>query len=168
MQQAGAIPLQSTLRCQHLPASSVVCCKHLRGLYENTCLQVPGPEYILGLGCKPPPSSSLCGLQDRESRSAIVRCYYSHRLFMGFCCICCEVLYLALYLAHWPGIWSLPHWRLPWQSPFDLQLLGDARLCLPIERTRLCIVLLCLPTACISLEQHIKLSSISAQQASCR
>lgn len=31
------------------------------------------------------------------SSSAIVRAYYSNRLFMGACCVSCEVLYLALY-----------------------------------------------------------------------
>jgi len=31
------------------------------------------------------------------STSAIVRAYYSKRLFMGACCVSCEVLYLALY-----------------------------------------------------------------------
>ena len=31
------------------------------------------------------------------STSAIVRAYYSNRLFMGACCVSCEVLYLALY-----------------------------------------------------------------------
>lgn len=51
--------------------------------------------------------------QDKESRSMLVRFYYRHRIFMGVCCICCEVLYLALYLLHWPDIWSLPHAQLP-------------------------------------------------------
>lgn len=36
--------------------------------------------------------------KDVESRSLMVRLYYRHRLFMGFCCICVEVLYLAAYL----------------------------------------------------------------------
>jgi CDP-diacylglycerol--inositol 3-phosphatidyltransferase len=31
------------------------------------------------------------------STSKIVRAYYSSRLFMGSCCVSCEVLYLALY-----------------------------------------------------------------------
>jgi len=31
-----------------------------------------------------------------------VRLYYSNRIFMGFCCVCCEVLYLALFLLHVP------------------------------------------------------------------
>lgn len=31
-----------------------------------------------------------------------MRLYYSNRIFMGFCCICCEVLYLALFLLHLP------------------------------------------------------------------
>lgn len=39
--------------------------------------------------------------QDVHSRSFVVRFYYKSRLFMGFCCICCEVLYLCLYLLQW-------------------------------------------------------------------
>ncbi|EFN58951.1 hypothetical protein CHLNCDRAFT_19755 [Chlorella variabilis] len=39
--------------------------------------------------------------KDTNSRSFVVRAYYRSRLFMGFCCICCEVLYLALYLLSW-------------------------------------------------------------------
>jgi CDP-diacylglycerol--inositol 3-phosphatidyltransferase len=41
-------------------------------------------------------------LQDVRSRSWLVRTYYRNRIFMGFCCICCEVMYLALYLLAWP------------------------------------------------------------------
>lgn len=32
----------------------------------------------------------------------LVRYYYRHRWFMGFCCIACEVLYLSLYLLYFP------------------------------------------------------------------
>ncbi|KAL4451458.1 hypothetical protein ABPG75_007120 [Micractinium tetrahymenae] len=50
--------------------------------------------------------------KDTASRSWVVRAYYRHRLFMGFCCICCEVLYLALYCLTWPqfqgGALALP------------------------------------------------------------
>ena len=49
-----------------------------------------------------------CLLQDTESQSPVVRFYYQHRLFMGFCCICCEVLYLSLYLLHFPGFQRWP------------------------------------------------------------
>ncbi|KAK9839296.1 hypothetical protein WJX81_006390 [Elliptochloris bilobata] len=53
--------------------------------------------------------------KDVGSRSALVRCYYRRRLFMGFCCVCCEVLYLALYLLHWPAFRA---WRpLPLHLP---------------------------------------------------
>lgn len=38
-----------------------------------------------------PPARCLSGPQDTRSRSLIVRAYYSSRIFMGFCCICCEV-----------------------------------------------------------------------------
>lgn len=52
------------------------------------------------------------------SRSALVRCYYRRRLFMGFCCVCCEVLYLALFLLHWPRFRA---WRpLPLRVPAPL------------------------------------------------
>ena len=40
-------------------------------------------------------------MQDVNSRTFVVRVYYRYRVFMGVCCICCEVLYLALYLQHW-------------------------------------------------------------------
>jgi CDP-diacylglycerol--inositol 3-phosphatidyltransferase len=40
--------------------------------------------------------------QDVNSKSRLVRLYYSNRIFMGFCCVCCEVLYLALFLLHIP------------------------------------------------------------------
>ncbi|KDD73918.1 hypothetical protein H632_c1731p0 [Helicosporidium sp. ATCC 50920] len=46
--------------------------------------------------------------KDVHSSSAIIRTYYRHRLFMGACCICCEVLYLSLYLLAWP------QWRAAW------------------------------------------------------
>ena len=36
--------------------------------------------------------------QDTKSRSWLVRTYYRHRLFMGVCCISCEVLYLSVSL----------------------------------------------------------------------
>lgn len=47
--------------------------------------------------------------QDVNSRSRLVRLYYSNRIFMGFCCVCCEVLYLALFLLHLPAYqtWGL-------------------------------------------------------------
>ena len=53
-------------------------------------------------------SGALAGLQDTESQSSIVRFYYQHRFFMGFCCICCEVLYLSLYLLHFPNFQTWP------------------------------------------------------------
>jgi CDP-diacylglycerol--inositol 3-phosphatidyltransferase len=34
-------------------------------------------------------------------------------MFMGFCCICCEVMYLALYLLHWPRFQAAGLLRLP-------------------------------------------------------
>ncbi|GMH35423.1 hypothetical protein BSKO_03291 [Bryopsis sp. KO-2023] len=44
--------------------------------------------------------------KDVRSKSFLVRTYYQYRWFMGFCCVSCEVLYLALYLLHWPQ----PRW----------------------------------------------------------
>lgn len=44
-----------------------------------------GPELVSG-----------AYLQDVKSRSWIVRTYYKHRMFMGVCCISCEVLYLSV------------------------------------------------------------------------
>ena len=45
--------------------------------------------------------------KDTASTSSVVRFYYKHRLFMGACCISCEVLYLCLYALTWgPGAWG--------------------------------------------------------------
>ena len=52
----------------------------------------------------PPPPPPTLPPQDTASRSTVLRAYYTHRLFMGFCCVCCEVLYLMLYLLTWPGV----------------------------------------------------------------
>ena len=35
-------------------------------------------------------------------RNWLVRSYYANRIFMGTCCISCEVLYLSVYAMHWP------------------------------------------------------------------
>lgn len=43
-----------------------------------------------------------------HNQSWLVRYYYTHRIFMGFCCVCCEVLYLALYLLGWEKFWDSP------------------------------------------------------------
>ncbi|KAI3436390.1 hypothetical protein D9Q98_005807 [Chlorella vulgaris] len=50
--------------------------------------------------------------KDTNSRSFVVSAYYRSRLFMGYCCICCEVLYLALYLLSWPQ-YQAPALALP-------------------------------------------------------
>lgn len=44
-----------------------------------------------------------------------MRFYYRQRLFMGFCCVCCEILYLSLYLLHFPDFQRWP--LLPLQLP---------------------------------------------------
>jgi CDP-diacylglycerol--inositol 3-phosphatidyltransferase len=41
-----------------------------------------------------------------------VRTYYSNRIFMGFCCINCEVLYLSLFLLRLPAF-QAPLFSLP-------------------------------------------------------
>ena len=58
-------------------------------------------------------------LQDKSSHKAVdpssfwlLRAYYKHRLVMGVCCVSAELLYLALYLAHWPA-WATPGLPLP-------------------------------------------------------
>lgn len=40
--------------------------------------------------------------KDTKSRSWLVSFYYSNRIFMGFCCVCCEVLYLCVYALYFP------------------------------------------------------------------
>jgi CDP-diacylglycerol--inositol 3-phosphatidyltransferase len=52
-----------------------------------------------------------------HSRSRLVRLYYSNRLFMGFCCVCCEVAYLALFLLHVPAYRTARPWLLPLRLP---------------------------------------------------
>lgn len=48
--------------------------------------------------------------KDVNSSSWLVRSYYQHRLFMGYCCVSCEVLYLMVYLLRfdayraWPAV----------------------------------------------------------------
>ncbi|UPR02745.1 phosphatidylinositol synthase [Chloropicon primus] len=41
----------------------------------------------------------------------LVRSYYANRIFMGTCCVSCELLYLSIYALHWPmdfKDWSVP------------------------------------------------------------
>lgn len=62
--------------------------------------------------------------KDINSSSFIVRFYYKHRLFMGFCCICVEVFLLAVYLLFWPDYksWAViktPIWMVE-ESNFRL------------------------------------------------
>eukprot|EP00955_Chlamydomonas_euryale_P057884 356917-Chlamydomonas_euryale.AAC.6 len=53
--------------------------------------------------------------KDTGSRSWLVSFYYSNRIFMGFCCVCCEVLYLSAYALAFP---SMRAFRTP--VPFEL------------------------------------------------
>ncbi|GFR41771.1 hypothetical protein Agub_g2530 [Astrephomene gubernaculifera] len=45
--------------------------------------------------------------KDVRSKSWLVRTYYSSRLFMGYCCVSCEVLYLVVYASKWPQLMGL-------------------------------------------------------------
>ena len=47
-------------------------------------------------------------MQETHNQSWLVRYYYTHRIFMGFCCVCCEVLYLAIYMLGWQQLWAAP------------------------------------------------------------
>mmetsp|Transcript_15420 Transcript_15420/g.46545 ORF Transcript_15420/g.46545 Transcript_15420/m.46545 type:complete len:245 (-) Transcript_15420:362-1096(-) len=53
--------------------------------------------------------------KDVHSRSWLVRTYYRNRLFMGICCISCEVLYLSLYALDWKQfrLWPMLPVRFP-------------------------------------------------------
>lgn len=61
----------------------------------------------------------VAALQDVRSRSWLVRTYYKNRIFMGFCCVCCEVMYLALFLLHIPAYQQLA--VIPLQLPAAVQ-----------------------------------------------
>lgn len=39
---------------------------------------------------------AVCTAQDVKSRSWLVRTYYKNRIFMGYCCCSCEMLYLVV------------------------------------------------------------------------
>ncbi len=49
-----------------------------------------------------------------------MRTYYKYRLFMGFCCVCCEVLYLSLYGLAFPALASWRIKELPLTIPPEL------------------------------------------------
>ena len=48
---------------------------------------------------------------------------------MGFCCVCCELLYLALFLLHFPEYQAWP--LVPMQAPAALRVGGEAALLCP-------------------------------------
>ena len=52
-------------------------------------------------------SGDVCVTQDINSQSWMVRMYYKHRLFMGACCISCEVLYLSVRPASRDPCWGM-------------------------------------------------------------
>lgn len=67
--------------------------------------------------------------KDIKSGSWLVRTYYKNRIFMGFCCVCCEVLYLLMYTLRFPlfNQWRIPHLRvdLPPQFRPYIPVLGS-------------------------------------------
>jgi CDP-diacylglycerol--inositol 3-phosphatidyltransferase len=65
-------------------------------------------------------------VQDVESRSWLVRTYYRYRLFMGFCCVCCEVLYLCMYLLSWQQYREWARLQLPAQLLHCVHLIPGA------------------------------------------
>lgn len=69
--------------------------------------------------------------KDVNSRSWVVRVYYRNRIFMGLCCISCEVLYLSLYALDWRQFreWPLVPVYLPrqlYQTEAAQQLLSQS------------------------------------------
>lgn len=46
-------------------------------------------------------------MQEAQASNPLIRLYYSQRIFMGFCCVSCEVLYLSTYALCHPGT---PRW----------------------------------------------------------
>lgn len=67
--------------------------------------------------------------KDITSRSWLVRAYYKSRIFMGFCCVSCEVLYLAMYLLQFKQYTQLTIPNLRFNLPEKLRpllpVLGD-------------------------------------------
>ncbi|KAK9819002.1 hypothetical protein WJX74_001461 [Apatococcus lobatus] len=51
--------------------------------------------------------------KDTNSQSWLIRLYYRQRIFMGVCCISCEILYLSVYLLRWDAYWQWPCFHLP-------------------------------------------------------
>lgn len=51
--------------------------------------------------------------KDVNSHSFLVRLYYQQRIYMGFCCVSCEVMYLMCFLCSQPGYTNWGLWRLP-------------------------------------------------------
>lgn len=61
-------------------------------------------------------ASLVCGEvshKDAKSKNPIISLYYRNRIFMGFCCVSCEVLYLCIFALCHPGMPSLTAPALP-------------------------------------------------------
>ncbi|KXZ41301.1 hypothetical protein GPECTOR_568g603 [Gonium pectorale] len=69
--------------------------------------------------------------KDVKSKSWLVRTYYANRLFMGYCCVSCEVLYLVVYASKWSQLMGV-----------TVPLPGGATLRLPARVAELAPVLL--------------------------
>ena len=61
--------------------------------------------------------------QDVHSRSFVVRFYYRNRIFMGFCCVCCEVRSVHSTAEHS----TLQHMRLGARLRWGLRAAAGAR-----------------------------------------
>lgn len=96
-------------------AGEMLCYAHLGRMaifLQAWCVQSSGMLTVI----------AVLHLQDVHSRSWLVRLYYRNRIFMGFCCVCCEVEYLALYLLQIPSYQK--QYLIPLQLPEPLQQLA--------------------------------------------
>jgi hypothetical protein len=96
------------------PVSSIVALAHVRwsvgmqGLF-NSYVGCMVQTHSRHLHFQPGETSTAC-VQEANARHWLIRAYYSNRIFMGFCCISCEVLYLCTFsMCHpMPPKWSQP------------------------------------------------------------
>ncbi len=79
----------------HFACAAMQACHLCAGSTQPIC-------HILMLQCICRQANSVHGhqgfvfVQDVNSHSFLVRLYYQKRVFMGFCCVSCEVLYLMV------------------------------------------------------------------------
>ena len=84
-QSTTTAPSQQDQSCMQLTHSQPVCCHCRRDMHF---LLAQAALFNLSLAVLP--------VQDIDSHSMLVRYYYQHRIFMGFCCVSVEVLYLLV------------------------------------------------------------------------